>query len=75
MIEIYCKYCGSLEVIKFIQVFKDGTKHLYVKCGLCRKQFYASKEFITPDIGIELSPKQKNKIERLKQIMFTELEK
>jgi hypothetical protein len=41
-----CKECGSEKIKEFVQLFKNGTQHYYVKCKACRFQFYAPSKYI-----------------------------
>lgn len=47
---VTCLFCKSSHIEKKVQIFKNNSKHLYIRCFDCKKVFYAPKIFITPDL-------------------------
>lgn len=64
--KICCKECGSEKVTEFVQLFRNGTEHYYVKCKSCRHQFYAPSKFIHE--GLER--RESKKLKKQKRTAF-----
>lgn len=73
MNEICCRFCGSTDTHNSVQVFKNKTKHLYIKCKDCRRQFYAPQRFIQNNMEIKPSKNLRREIKYLTELLSTPL--